>query len=94
MSNLTEEDLAVIAAGIDSTDVETQCGLIPEDAPGRFHLCVAVRAARRARESTVDAIALAAEGHVVDALETSDEAYHYLDTMRDALAKARNEGAQ
>lgn len=91
MSGLTEEDLAVIAAGIDSTDVETQCGVIPEDAPSRFHLITAVRAARRARESTVDAIALASEGRLGEALETSDEVAHHFATMQDALFKAARE---
>ena len=86
---MNETELATITAAIDTEDIETQCSVIPDTAPGRYHLIMAVRACRRVRETAADAIALASEGRLVEALETSAEAAHHLDTMRQALATAR-----
>ncbi len=94
MSGLTEQDLARIIAAIDSTDIGTQCSVIPEGAPGRFHLTVAVRAARRVREATVDAIALAAEGRTAEALQISNEAARHLETMQRKLFNAVQDAGQ
>lgn len=91
---MNDTDLAAVAAAIDSTDTETQCSVIPKGAAGRFHLIVAVRAAQRARGITAEAIALAAEGRITEALEYADDVHYELDAMRTALATARDAGVK
>lgn len=88
MRNLTEQDFQAVAAAIDSGDIETQCSMIPEGAPGRSHLIFAVRAARRVRECVVDATALASGGQLWEALDTVNEAARHLETMQAQLFRA------
>jgi len=88
---MNDTDLAALAAAIDSGDIETQCSVIPEGAPGRSRSVLAVRAAQRARECTADAIGLASEGRFGEAIQTINEGARHLETMQQQLFRAAQE---
>jgi hypothetical protein len=75
-------------AAIDAGDISEliQDAETAEAATG--HVILAGRACRRVRESAADAIALACEGRLSEALETADEAARHLDGMRKRLGTA------
>jgi hypothetical protein len=91
---VNDTELAALTTAIDTEDIETQCSVIPEDAPGRFELILAVRACRRVRESAADVIALAAEGRITDAVNGTHEVERHLTRMVNVLVGARQAGAR
>lgn len=88
---MDDATLTALVAAIDASDLPTIGALIPEAHPegSAGHILLASRACRRAREATADAIALACEGRLPEALETAAEAGRHLATMRKSLATAK-----